>query len=86
METLEVLVEMRRTLATMNAQLTPYSGSKENQRYLDNLLHYQRILNSYASRANEELNRSISKSNDIIRGYANTDIEIIRSKILDGRW
>jgi hypothetical protein len=84
METLEVLVEMRRTLVSMNAQLTPYSGSKEHKRYLDNLLHYQRILNSYTFRANEELNKSISKSNDIIRGYGNTDIEIIKSKILDG--
>jgi hypothetical protein len=84
METLEVLVEMRRTLATMNAQLTPYSGSKEHQRYLDNLLHYQRILNSYASRANEELNRSISKSNDIIRSYTTIDIDFIRSQVVDG--
>ena len=84
MEPLEVLLEMRRTLGAMNAQLTAYSGSKEHQRYLDNLLHYQKVLNNYTSRANEELNRAISKSNDIIRSYAKVDIEILKAQIVDG--
>jgi predicted component of type VI protein secretion system len=84
MEPLEILLEMRRTLATINGQLTPYSGSKEHQRYLENLLHYQKVLNNYTSRANDEINRAISKSNDIIRGYAKVDIEILRTQIVDG--
>lgn len=69
METLETLAKMRRTLASMNAQLTPYSGKRQHQRYLESMMHYQRILNSYACLANEELDRSIRKSAAILQCY-----------------
>lgn len=78
-------MQMRKTLEAMNEQLTPYSGKVAHQRYLDSLKHYKMALNNYMSRANEELDRSIHKSYEIIKGYIITDINNIKKVIIDGR-
>jgi len=83
MANLEILIEMRKTLADMNANLTPYSGVKEHQRYLDNLHHYKKILNNYLSRANMELDISIEKSYNIVKVFY-LESEKNNAKLVDG--
>lgn len=75
MANLEMLIEMRKTLTSMNESLTPYSDMREHKRYFDNLKHYKKILNTYMSRANEELDTAIEKSFDIVKKFA-IDMEI----------
>ena len=58
---------MRKTLTSMNDRLTPNSGKKEYQRYLENLEHYKKIMNGFISRATDEINHSIEKTNTIIK-------------------
>jgi len=70
MNNLESIIEMRKTLCAMNSDLTPYSGKKEHQRYLDSLRHYKKILNNYIIRASQELDLSIDKSQDIINSFS----------------
>jgi hypothetical protein len=65
MNNLYSLVEMRKTLASMNDRLTPYSSAREYQRYLDNLYHYKKILNSFTRLSNDELDEAIRKCNMI---------------------
>jgi len=69
MADLETILAMRKSLCAMNTSLTPYSGMKEHQRYLDNLYHYKKILGAYISRANDELDTSIAKSYTIVRNF-----------------
>jgi len=83
MSNLEMLIEMRKTLTDMNANLTPYSGVREHERYLDNLHHYKKILSTYMSRANMELDISIEKSYNIVKDFY-IQAEINKKKIIDG--
>jgi hypothetical protein len=83
MADLETILEMRKTLCAMNTSLTPYSGVKEHQRYLDNLYHYKKLLSVYMSRANDELDKSIAKSYTIVRNFL-AQSEKNNDKIIDG--
>ena len=78
-----MLIEMRKTLTDMNANLTPYSSVREHQRYLDNLHHYKKILSTYMSRANMELDISIEKSYTIVKNFY-IENEINNKKLVDG--
>jgi hypothetical protein len=62
MDHLETIIEMRKTLSAMNERLNSYSKQEDYQRYYDSLLHYQRVLNKYLNKANEELNTAIEKA------------------------
>lgn len=84
MADLETIVEMRKTLATMNTNLTPYSGKIEHQRYLENLQHYKKILNTYITKSNQELDDCIEKSYKIVRSFQINDINKIKHQILNG--
>jgi uncharacterized protein YktA (UPF0223 family) len=66
MNSLEVLTEMRKTLISMNDSLTPYSTKVEYQRYLESLQHYKKIVKSTITRLDDEIDKSINKSTDII--------------------
>lgn len=66
MTNLYSLAEMRKILISMNDKLTPYSSTREYQRYLDNLYHYKKILDSFTILSNEELDKAIKKCNMII--------------------
>jgi hypothetical protein len=68
----ETLADMRKTLTAMNSELTPYSSKFEYQRYLESLQHYKKILNSFMTRANQELDASIYK---IVKNSVVTDIK-----------
>jgi uncharacterized protein (DUF885 family) len=57
----ETLNGMYQTLCDMEAKLTPYSSKFEYQRYLESLQHYKKIMNSYITRINQELDTSIYK-------------------------
>ena len=82
---IETIVGMRNTLISLNACLTPYSSKMEHQRYLDSLLHYKKILNSFISRSLVEIDLSIDKSKRIIDAFTILDIPTIKGQILDGR-
>jgi uncharacterized protein YktA (UPF0223 family) len=69
MNSLEVLTEMRKTLISMNDSLTPYSTKVEYQRYLESLQHYKKVVNSTITRLNDEIDKSINKSSDIINRW-----------------
>ena len=66
MNNLHSLAEMRKILISMNDRLTSYSSVKEYQRYLDNLYHYKKILDSFTILSNEELDKAIKKCNMVI--------------------
>lgn len=66
MNDLVTIVEMRKTLTSMNDRLTSYSSKKEYQRYLENLEHYKKILQGFISRATSEIDDAIGKTNRII--------------------
>jgi hypothetical protein len=83
MNDLETIVSMRKTLSDMNASLTPYSGVKEHERYLEHLNHYKKILSNYMSRANMEIDISREKSYDIVKNFY-IQAEINKKKIIDG--
>jgi hypothetical protein len=85
MNNIETIVEMRNTLVSLNASLTPYSSKKEHQRYLDSLLHYKKILNTFISRSLVDIDLCIDKSKRIIDGFTILDIPTIKHQILDGR-
>lgn len=70
MNDLVVIVEMRKTLMSMNDRLTPYSGKVEHLRYLENLEHYKKILNGFMTRAVDEIDASITKSKRIIESLS----------------
>ena len=65
-----MIIEMRKTLSTINSQLTPYSSKREHQYYLDSLKHYNKILSLYMARASDELEKAIDKSQNIINGFS----------------
>jgi outer membrane protein assembly factor BamD (BamD/ComL family) len=69
MNNLESIIEMRKTLISMNERLTPYSPKIEYQRYLKSLIHYKQLVNTNIARLNEEIDASISKSSDIIHRW-----------------
>ena len=85
MDNLESIIEMRKTLVSMNDRLTPYSGKVEHQRYLDSLKHYKKILNSYISRLTNEIDQAINKSISNIDKFTKIDNNIITKQVLDGR-
>jgi hypothetical protein len=84
MNSLEILVDVRKTLTAMNEQLTPYSNKVQYQRYLDSLQHYKKILNTHLIRLITEVDDSIEKSNKILRGFAINDIQNIKDQIENG--
>lgn len=81
MNNLILIVEMRKTLTSMNDRLTPYSGKVEHMRYLENLEHYKKILNEFITRATLEIDDSITKSKSIIQGLTKVDINKIKTQI-----
>lgn len=83
MNNLESVISMRETLGDMNNQLTPYSGKAEHQRYLDNLKHYKKILNTTLFRLISEIEVSIDKSNKILRAF-DIQSENNNKKLVDG--
>jgi hypothetical protein len=84
MNNLESVVAMRETLSAMNSQLTPYSSKVEHQRYLESLKHYKKILNSYITRATDEIDTAIMKSMSNIGKFSNIDVNIIRTQVENG--
>lgn len=62
MDSLELIMDMRKTLVKLNHELTPLSGIKDHQFYLDNLKHYKKILAVYISRITDETDEAIEKS------------------------
>jgi hypothetical protein len=84
MNDLVLIMEMRKTLTSMNDRLTPYSGKAEHQRYLDNLQHYKKILHGFITRSIDEIDTAIMKSMSIIGGFTKVDNNNIRNQI-DGR-
>jgi hypothetical protein len=84
MNSLETIVEMRKTLTSMNERLTPYSGKAEHQRYLDNLQHYKKILNAYITRSNEEIDIAIHKSYTIVKNFIVADIKKMKAQVENG--
>jgi hypothetical protein len=67
MNDLVTIVEMRKTLTSMNDRLTPYSSKKEYIRYLENLEHYKKIMQGFITRATLEIDASIEKTSEIIK-------------------
>jgi len=63
MTNLQSLAEMRKILISMNDKLTPYSSAREYQRYLDNLYHYKKILDTFTTLSNDELEKAIKTCN-----------------------
>ena len=76
---------MRKTLATMNTSITPYSGKIEHQRYLESLQHYKKILNAYITKSNQDIDDSIEKSYKIVRSFQINDINKLKEQILNGK-
>lgn len=62
MDHLDTIMEMRKTLGAMNERLNSSSRLEDYQRYYDSLRHYQKILNRYISKANDELDKAIEKA------------------------
>jgi len=62
------IVEMRKTLTSMNDRLIPGSSKKDYIKYLQNLEHYKKIMQAFISRATTEIDDSIEKTNKIIDG------------------
>ena len=62
MDHLETIIEMRKTLGAMNERLNSSSKQEDYQRYYDSLMHYQRVLNRYMLKANDELQQAIEKA------------------------
>lgn len=62
MNSLETIIELRKTLTSMNEALTPYSDFYQHQRYYESLIHYKKILNTHLARLNQELDMAIEKS------------------------
>lgn len=75
---------MRKTLASMNERLTPYSGKREHQNYLESLKHYKRILTAYISRLTEEIDMAIDKSNRNIESFTKVNNDLISTQVLNG--
>jgi uncharacterized protein YktA (UPF0223 family) len=84
MNNLDTIIEMRNTLTSIKESLTPYSGKVEHQRYLDNLKHFKQILNANISRLNDDIDKSIMNSYNIIKNYIITDIGKIKTQIENG--
>ena len=60
------VIEMRTTLATMNASLTPLSSKADYERYLNALYHYKKIFTSFSERIHGETNKAIEKTYRIV--------------------
>jgi hypothetical protein len=84
MNKLATIIEMYKTLISLNESLTPYSGKVEHQRYLDNAKHFKDVLHATISRLNYDLDKSIMISYNVVKNYSITDIIKIKAKIENG--
>jgi len=85
MNSLETIEEMRSSLTAMNERLTPYSGKREHQEYLEAIKHYKKILSAYISRLTDEIDKAIEKSIKNINSFTTPDNKLIANQVVNGR-